>query len=302
MDSKISLVKSKDHYGSMKQVLLPWKKDIRESIEKIDTVVIKINLVITRTPRHPDGVELAITPVETVRGFIDFISPFYNKNIVIVEETCWGNTKEGFLLYGYENLARKYSNVELLDMKDDDLITKTIAYSQGELILPFSKTIMEAPFLVSITRPKVHCNAAMTAGIKNIVIGAVEGYKNRKSLHTKKDLHEIIASIAKIILPDLSIIDGVVGMEESGPIQGKEIQSGWVLASMDALAADSLAAYLMDFNVDGIPYMGRMRTNGLGKLYTKDKIEILGENPVDLVTHFKPYRKFADDLRKETSK
>ena len=71
-------------------------------------------------------------------------------------------------------------------MKDDDIITKRIPYSQGELILPFNKAMMEAPFLVSITRPKVHCNVAMTAGIKNVVVGAVEGYKYRKELHRKR--------------------------------------------------------------------------------------------------------------------
>jgi uncharacterized protein (DUF362 family) len=301
MESKISLVKSKEHYTGIKKVLLPLQNDIKEIIEKIDTLVIKINLVITITPRRPTGVELAVTPVETVRGFIDFISAFYHKRIIIVEESCWGNTKQGFKLYGYERLACEYGNVELLDMKDDEHIIKTIAYSQGELILPFSKTIMEAPFLVSIARPKVHCNAAMTAGIKNVAIGAVEGYKNRKSLHTKKDIHEIITLIAKKILPDLVIIDGVVGMEESGPIQGKEIKSGWVLASLDALAADSLTAYLMDFNTDGISYLGGIRKYGLGKLYPKDEIEIVGENPDGLVTHFKPYHKFAGDLKKETS-
>ncbi len=299
MKSKISLVKSKEHYAGSKRVLRSLQKDIQEITEKIDTVVIKINLVVTVTPRRPDGVKLAVTPVETVKSFIDFISAFYNKRIVIVEESCWGDTKKGFELYGYEKLASTYRNVELLDIKDDEHSIKTIDYSQGELTLPFSKTIMEAPFLVSIARPKVHCNVAMTAGIKNIAMGVVEGYKNRKSLHTKKDLHELIALIAKHILPDLVIIDGVSGMEESGPIQGREIKSGWVLASLDALAADSLTAYLMDFNIEGISYLGRIRKYGLGKLYPKDKIEIIGENPDDLVIHFKPYRKFSRDLKKE---
>jgi len=202
-------------------------------------------------------------------------------------------------MYGYNTLASEYNTIELLDMADDEVIRKQVTYSQGELQVPFNKTMIEAPFLVSIARPKVHCNAAMTAGIKNVVVGAVEGYKYRKGLHTKKDLHEVMAQIAKIILPHLVIIDGVVGMEESGPIQGKEIQSGWTLASLDALAADSLTAYLMDFEIKGIPYLCMIRNLGLGKLYTKDKIEVIGEKPDGLITHFKPYRKFAKDLRKQ---
>lgn len=301
MESKVSLVKSKEHYQGTQEALIPLKEDIEKAISKIRTLVIKVNMVITTTPRHPHGVDLAITPVETVQSFVDFIAPFYGGKIIIIEEACWGNTKVGFDLYGYGKFVSDYSNIELLDMKDDDIITKRIAYSQGELILPFSKTMLEAPFLVSMTRPKVHCNVAMTAGIKNVVVGAVEGYKYRKGLHRKKDLHEVLAVIAQNIFPHLVIIDGVVGMEESGPIQGKEIQSGWTLASLDALAADSLTAYLMDFEVKGIPYLGMIREFGLGRMYPTDRIEILGENPDHLVTHYKPYRKFTNDLKKQKS-
>jgi|SRR4030042_1686127 len=301
METTISLVKSNEHYHSIQQVLTPLEKDIKKALSKINSLVIKINLVITKTPRRPHGVDIAVTPVEAVRSFIDFISPFYKNQIIIIEESCWGNTKVGFAMYGYKKLASEYKNINLLDMADDDVVRKQVAYSQGELILPFNKTMIEAPFLVSIARPKVHCNAAMTAGIKNVVVGAVEGYKYRKGLHTKKNLHEVMAKIAKIILPHLVIIDGVVGMEESGPIQGKEIQSGWTLASLDALAADSLTAYLMDFEIKGIPYLGMIRDFGLGRMYTKDKIVILGENPDHLVTHYKPYRRFTNDLKKQKS-
>jgi len=302
METAISLVKSKDHYHSIQQVLIPFEKEIKSALVDINRLVIKINLVITKTPRRPQGIDFAVTPVEAVRSFIDYISSFYQNKIVIVEESCWGNTKVGFSIYGYEKLAREYENVELLDMADDDVVKKRVNYSQEELSLPFNKTMIEAPFLVSIARPKVHCNTAMTAGIKNVVIGTIEGYKNRKGLHTNKDLHEVMAKIAKIILPHLVIIDGLVGMEESGPIQGKEIKSGWALASFDALAADSLTAYLMDFELNGIPYLCMIRELGLGKLYTKDRIEVLGEKPDCLVTHFKPYRKFAKDLKKQSSK
>lgn len=299
METIISLVKSNEHYNSIQRVLAPLEKDIKKAVSKIDSLVIKINLVITKTPRRPDGVDIAVTPVEAVRSFIDFISRFYKKKIIIIEESCWGNTKTGFSMYGYDKLAGEYQNVELIDMADDDIIKKKVSYFQGDLLLPFNKTMIESQFLVSITRPKVHCNAAMTAGIKNVAIGAVEGYKNRKGLHTKKDLHKVIAGIAKVVLPHLVIIDGVAGMEESGPIQGKEIRPGWTLASQDALAADSLTAYLMDFEIDGIPYLGMIRDSGIGKMYTQDKISVIGENPEHLITHFKPYRKFAEALKKQ---
>lgn len=79
------------------------------------------------------------------------------------------------------------------------------------------------------------------------------------------------------------------------------VEPGWSLASFDALTADSLTAYLMDFEVSGIPYLCMIHDLGLGKLYPKDKINIIGEKPDHLITHFKPYRKFANALKKAIS-
>ena len=96
METTISLIKSKEHYHSIQQVLIPLEKDIKKVLSKINRIVIKINLVVTQTPRRPKGVDIAVTPVDSVRSFIDFISPFYQNTIIIVEQSCWGNTKVGF--------------------------------------------------------------------------------------------------------------------------------------------------------------------------------------------------------------
>jgi hypothetical protein len=57
----------------------------------------------------------------------------------------------------------------------------------------------------------------------------------------------------------------------------------------------------MDFEINGIPYLCMIRDFGLGKMYTKDKIKVIGEKPDHLITHFKPYRKFAKNLKKWSS-
>ena len=67
---------------------------------------------------------------------------------------------------------------------------------------------------------------------------------------------------------------------------------------MDALAEDSLTAYLMGFNIHGVFYLINIWNYRLGKLFPIDKIRVLGENPDNLVTPFKPYRKFVSELKK----
>jgi uncharacterized protein (DUF362 family) len=204
-----------------------------------------------------------------------------------------GKTKEGFEMYGFTELAEESPQIRLLDLKEDAAIVKMIKYPEGTLMLPFSKTLLESPFLVSIARPKTHCSVVATAGIKNVLVGAINGgWKERLKIHKGNLIHDIMASIADVSYPDLVIIDGTVGMEANGPIRGTEIKSGWALASLDALAADSLATHLMGFGVDDVPYLKLLKEKNFGLFYPNDKIEIMGENPKDLITPFKPHRNF----------
>ena len=254
-------------------------------------LIIKINLVITRTPAYSKGVELATTPLDAVKSFIDFVLPFFPGNIIIVEEAAWGDTKEGFRMYGYTDLVDTNPRIQLLDLKDDVKITRKIDYPEGELELPFSRTLLEAPLLVSIVRPKTHCTVGMTAGIKNVAIGAIQGHSNRLKSHRGTFIHNIIARISDFIYPDLVIVDGTNGMEGGGPIRGKEIRANWTLSSFDALAADSLVTYLMGFDVNHVGYLGYLKDREAGLLYPDERIEVIGEKPELLVTPFKPHRK-----------
>lgn len=284
MVNKISLVKTQDHTTGVNASLNLITPEIRKALEKISKIVIKLNFVTTR-------IEIATTPFQAVKSFIDFILPFFKGEIVIAEEASIGDTKEGFKKYGFTDLAKEISQVTLLDLEDDEILTKSITYPEGEITLPICKSIVEAPFLVSIVRPKTHDAVVVTLGIKNVLIGAIQGgIPIRKQIHRGKYTHNIMTSIAEFVYPEFVLIDGETGMEGDGPVSGSAIRAGWVLASLDALAADSLAAYLMGFDIKDIGYLNMLKDKNFGLLYPEDEIEILGESPEDLITPFKPHR------------
>ncbi|MCJ7713335.1 DUF362 domain-containing protein [Candidatus Bathyarchaeota archaeon] len=293
MKSKVSLVKSEEHYKGVQDTLLNIKEDIVNSLSNISSLVIKVNIVVAKTKGYPKGVELATTPIGAVKSFIDFISPFYKKEIIIAERSAWGITKEGFELHGFTKLAQENMQVKLLDLKDDPIIEKTITYPKGKLVLPFSKTMLEAPFLVSIVRPKTHCDVRFTAAIKNVLVGGINGsWECRLQIHKGEYVHNILTSIADLIYPHLTIIDGTIAMEGNGPIMGNKNKAGWSLSSFDALAADTLAVHLMEFNVNDIKYLKMLKEKKVGLCFPDKKIEILGEKPKTLISAFKPHHKF----------
>jgi uncharacterized protein (DUF362 family) len=134
----------------------------------------------------------------------------------------------------------------------------------------------------------------MTASIKNLLVGAIKHgpFKKRFLIDHSTGMNYFLASLAKKIFPSLAIIDGTIGMEGNGPAYGTPIKSGWTLSSLDPLAADSLSTYLMGINVQDVGYLNLIREEKLGKLYPKDKIEIVGADSEKLVKHFKLHRKY----------
>lgn len=293
MKTQVSLAKSEEHYHGVQKALIQIEKSIQKATSNISSLIIKVNLVVSTSKGYPKGVELAITPLRAVKSFIDFISPFYDGDIIIAERSAWGKTKEGFKLHGFSKLADQYSHVSLLDLKDDEIIKREILYPEGKIVLPFSKTMIETPFLVSITRPKTHCSVVMTAGIKNVLVGAINGsWQCRLQIHKGKFVHNILASIADLVYPKLSIIDGTIGMEGNGPIMGRKVESRWTISSFDPLAADSLCSYLMGIDIKDIGYLSLLKEKKFGLCYPNEKLEILGELPEKHILAYKSHHSF----------
>jgi uncharacterized protein (DUF362 family) len=282
--TQVSLVANNQSYQGTLAVLKLLKKQLQIKLKGLDRLVIKINFVSTRC-------ELATTPFETVKAFIEFIKPIFSGKIVIAEEATIGDTQAGFGRYGFRKLADETEQVEVFDSARSQTKEVKIKYPHGELRLPLAKIYTQAPFLVSICRAKTHDAVVATLGIKNLLVGAIR-HGERFKVHQGKDIHWILAAIARHTYPDLVIVDGVEGMEGNGPVSGKPIKAGWLVASLDALAADSLAVYLMGFDVKDIGYLNLLRHGGFGKLYLKDEIEIIGDDPSRLVTPFKPHSTF----------
>jgi len=283
----VSLIENTHSYQGTLAILEPLKNELAQKLAHLSHLVVKINFVSTHR-------QLATTPFQSVKAFVDFIKPFFKGKIIIAEEATIGSTQSGFDQYGFSQLASQEKRVELLNSAQSKSKKITIRYPGGRLKLALARIYTQAPFLVSIARAKTHDSVVVTLAVKNVLVGAIQQklLSRRSQIHQGKAIHPILAAIAKHVYPDLAIIDGVVGMEGNGPLDGHPIKAGWLVASLDALAADSLAAYLMGFKIEDIGYLNLLHQAGFGQLYSKDKIELIGPDPKKLVTPFKPHTTF----------
>lgn len=78
-----------------------------------------------------------------------------------------------------------------------------------------------------------------------------------------------ILSFSKVVWPDLVVLDGMVGMEGDGPIDGTPVDLGIAIASADALKADGIGARVMGIEPENIGYLFYMQREGMGDYSTE---------------------------------
>jgi uncharacterized protein (DUF362 family) len=126
---------------------------------------------------------------------------------------------------------------------------------------------------------KTHHWAGVTLSMKNmfgIVPGAIYGWP-KNVLHWA-GLQDCILDInSSLTNPQFAIVDGIVGMEGNGPIQGRPKHCGALILGNDWVAVDATAARLMNVDPRKIPYI-QLAGEFLGNI-EPESIDQIGELP-----------------------
>ncbi len=293
--STVSFVAGTDRRENIYQALLPLKDEVVRGIRG-KQIVIKPNLV------GPDL--LSATPVDAIRGLLDFLKPLYKKTIIVGDSTGriypgpMGTWKH-FELHGYLSLPKEY-NVKLVDLNDLPTKAQWILDDYGH---PSPVNIIETflnpdNYVISLTRFKTHGRGVTaTLGVKNIIMGSPVSHYRQKSasgrnekalMHSggHENLNFNMFLIAQKVHVDLSILDGFVGMEGNGPTLGTPVEHGVALAGTDWVAVDRLGTYLMDIDFGDILYLSYCAQGGLGKSDLAG-IDVIGPNPADYIVTYR---------------
>jgi uncharacterized protein (DUF362 family) len=164
-------------------------------------------------------------------------------------------------------------------------------------------------YIISLSRLKTHDTVIMTAGTKNMVMAAPlivpSASEGEKPIHYKRKmhaggprwLHYNMFQVAKQVRPDLTIIDGVEGMEGNGPVRGTPVNHRIALAGEDVLAVDSICAKLMGIPLENVGYLNYCAADGLG-IVDREKIDIIGsKDPDQFVIPYKLHERIATQLQ-----
>jgi uncharacterized protein (DUF362 family) len=178
-------------------------------------------------------------------------------------------------------LARTFVDLNVDDVECVPL--KTRASRLKELYLP--KTALGVDFLVSMPKLKTHHWAGVTLSLKNmfgIVPGSCYGWP-KNVLHWA-GIDRAILDINAAVRPDFAIVDGIMGMEGNGPVQGTPKFCGVLVLGNDPVAVDATCCRIMGLMPERLKHLSAAGTL-LGHLKT-DKIQQLGEQIANVRTPF----------------
>lgn len=303
--SQVSLTTG-DHRADMAfRALQPFSEQIKKSIGNKRVLIKPNNVMIDR--------QLAASHVDNLEGILEFLRSIgIKENVMIGESAAGGATFEGFDNYGYFNLQKKYQ-VNLVDL-DQEKFEIIHVFDEKDFrphpVRTSSLILDPDTYVISAAKLKTHDRVLATLSLKNIVFGAPikdvgfswgrnrkEGTKNDKPIAHGSGYRGInynLFSLAKILHPDLAVIDGMEGMEGNGPNAGTPVDHRVCIAGTDWLAADRVALELMGIDYNNVGYLNYCADAGMGE-GDLEKIRIIGEKMED---HIHTY-KLNDNIEKQ---
>ena len=234
-------------------------------------VLIKPNLL--RASRPEEGI---VTNPAILRAVVEKIETMRPASIIVGDNPgvfSYGANEEAFKTTGLMEAAKGYYvNIG----NDSRKVDFNPAFAPTVSI---SSAVLDADIIISMPKFKTHGLTIITGAIKNsygFLTGAQKA-RFHKVAGSAERFHEMIVDVFKLRVPDLFIVDAIVGMEGNGPASPDLRNIGLVLASDNAVALDAIIATMMGIDEPGmLRFLRKAKEAGLGD-YDLKTIEVIGE-------------------------
>jgi len=292
--SRVSIVKAPAYdqslYPAMRRLIEAHRPDVRGK-----SVVLKPNLVEFEPDNcintHPMVVHAAYEAFRALGAASVRIAegPGHRRNTLdLADAAGYFQTVPGF-------------EANFVDLNLDE-VTRVRPRKQFSRIkkLYLPNSVLRADLLVSMAKMKTHHWAGATLSMKNLFGTVPSGiYGWPKNVLHWAGIDESIADLHAAYPHHFSIVDGIVGMEGNGPIQGTPKHAGVLVAGNDPAAVDATCCRIMKIDPFQIQYL-RLVSGEPGSHITEHNITQIGESIESVATPFELIPDFRG-LRLENS-
>jgi len=129
-------------------------------------------------------------------------------------------------------------------------------------VFAVANAVLEADLIVSLPKVKTHSLTTLTAAVKNFY-GVLPGYQKaqlHKACPKPRRFCRLLRAVHAAMPPNLSIADGVIGMDGDGPSGGTPVRLGFLAVSTDAVALDLALCQALRIDPRRVPYLADVHT------------------------------------------
>ena len=233
-------------------------------------ILIKPNVL-----RASDAEQHIVTNPAVLAAVVEKVESLNPNSITVGDNPgmfAYGANEKAFTQCGLMDAAKGYYRNIGEEAKEVDFVPGFLEK------LAVSRAVLDADVVISLPKFKTHGLTVISGAIKNS-FGIIPGSR-KADIHAKSGeamkFGEIMVEVFKAKIPDLLILDAVIGMEGNGPASTELRHIGQIMASDNAVALDATIARTMAMDPENLSFLEYARQQGLGE-YAKDQIDILGE-------------------------
>ncbi len=248
--------------GNMVAAALTALGGIEKFVSKGAKVVIKPNAAFARPP------EWAVTThPETVAAVVKACVAAGAASVTLVERPG-GRRTDCVERCG---IAGAVANIPGVDIK---VLTNRSDFTEVEVEdgielekVEVATAVLDADVYINIPAAKSHMATGVTLGMKN-AMGVIW---DRRVFHGSLDIHKAIADLARVVKPDLTILDATRALLTNGPAgPGDVVKPGRMIASRDMIAVDAYGLSIARFDhkqlsVTDVAHIAHAGASGLGQ-------------------------------------
>lgn len=197
------------------------------------SVAVKPNLCTER----PEQIHTANTSAEVLRAVCQILRERTDRVTIVESDGARYKAETAFENNGVYQIANELG-VRVVNLSKDELVEVSDHRMKG---FGLARTWLEADAFITLPVLKTHATTVFTGAIKN-QWGCVPRY-DRILLH--KYLHQLVSDLNKMRPVSIALMDGMVGMQGRGPINGYPINLNVLLASCDPVALDATGMRLI---------------------------------------------------------
>ncbi len=224
--------------------------------------------------RASEAEEGIVTNPAVLRAVVDEVESMEPSSIVVGDNSgifSYGANEEAFKKTGLMEASKGYYQ----NIGND---SQRVGFNPDFIpSVSLSRIVLDADIIISLPKFKTHGLTVMTGAIKNSYgfLPGAQKAKLHKIAGSPGRFHEMIVDVFRLRVPDLFIVDAVVGMEGNGPASPDLREIGLILASDNAVALDAVIARMMGCDPGRLRFLQKAKEAGLGD-YEHSKIEIIG--------------------------